>query len=70
MLLFVFLRIELVDIRTYLGQKKFLITLSSSRKTQIVYAIYIYIYISLGGGACKAKSKRGGLQILFMFILK
>ena len=65
MLLFVFLRIELVDIRTYLGQKKFLITLSSSRKTQIVYAIYTYIYF-FGGGACK----RGGLQILFMFILK
>jgi len=60
MLLFVFLRIELVDIRTYLGQK-----------TQIVYAIYTtHIYISLGGGACKAKIKRGGLQILFKFILK
>ena len=57
MLLFVFLRIELVDIRTYLGQKKFLITLSSSRKTQIVYAIYTYIYFFGGGGLVKQKVK-------------
>ena len=33
--------------------------------------VYIYIFlVVLGGGAHKAKSKRGGLQILFEFILK
>ena len=33
-------------------------------------AIYKYIFFWWGGGARKAKSKRGGLQIVFKLIFK